>query len=129
MDKRIFLEQEHKTISRKIYLASMENNHIKHLIKLAQDPGLIDLMGWHPSFKIDDVEQFIQVISSYVLPYSRKNQPLVFGIYLDLEDFPIGYVVLKGLNQDLLTVEIGMAILDQKYRHKGYGSLRIKTNH
>jgi RimJ/RimL family protein N-acetyltransferase len=126
MDKRILLEQELKATGRKIFLASMEDSHIKHLIKLAQDPRLIDLMGWRPSFKLDNVEQFIQAISSYVFPYSQASQPLVFGIYLDLKDFPIGYVVLKGLNKDLLTVEIGTAILEKKYRYKGYGSLGLK---
>ncbi|NER01583.1 MAG: GNAT family N-acetyltransferase [Okeania sp. SIO3C4] len=48
------------------------------------------------------------------------------GIYLEPECLPIGYVVLKGLNMDLLTAEIGIAILDKKYRNKGYGTLALK---
>lgn len=78
MDRRIFLKQEYKATGTKIFLAFMENSHIKYLIKLAQAPSLVDLMGWYPFFQFDDVEQFIQVISSYVFPYSRKSQPLVF---------------------------------------------------
>ncbi|NEP06913.1 MAG: GNAT family N-acetyltransferase, partial [Okeania sp. SIO4D6] len=73
-----------------------------------------------------ETEEFIETISSYAFPYSQKSQPLPFGIYLDLENFPIGYVVLKGLNMDLFTAEIGIAILDEKYRNKGYGTLALK---
>lgn len=126
MDKKILLEQEHKRTGLKVFLASMEDSHIKHLIKLAQDPNLPDLLGWNTFFKLDETEQFIEAISSYAFPYSRKSQPLVFGVYLDPESFPIGYVVLKGLNMDLLTTEIGIAILDQKYWNKGYGTLALK---
>lgn len=126
MDKKILLEQEHKKTGFKVFLASMEDSHIKHLIKLAQDPSLPDLLGWNTFFELDETEQFIEAISSYALPYSRKSQPLVFGVYLDPESLPIGYVVLKGLNTDLLTSEIGVAILDQKYRSKGYGKLALK---
>ena len=39
---------------------------------------------------------------------------------------PIGYVALKGMNMELFTAEIGIAILDKKYRNKGYGTLALK---
>ncbi|NEO29219.1 MAG: GNAT family N-acetyltransferase [Symploca sp. SIO3C6] len=125
MDRKI-LEQEHKATGIKVFLASMDDIHIKHLIKLARDPILVNLMGWNTFFESDDTEQFIQAISSYTLPYSRKSQPLIFGVYLNPEDFPIGYAVLKGINIDLSTTEIGVAILDKKYRNKGYGKLGFK---
>ncbi|MGD1809006.1 GNAT family N-acetyltransferase [Dapis sp. BLCC M126] len=73
-----------------------------------------------------DTEQFIEAISDFTLPYSRKSQPLVFGVYLAPESLPIGYVLLKGFNMDLLTAETAVAILDQKYRNKGYGKLALK---
>ncbi|NEP57086.1 MAG: GNAT family N-acetyltransferase [Symploca sp. SIO2G7] len=120
------LEQEDKATGLKIFLASLDTSHIKHLIKLAQDPGLPDLVGWDTFFELDDTEQFIQAISLYAFPYSRQSQPIVFGIYLKPEGLPIGYVVLKGLNKDLLTTEIGIAILDKEYRSKGYGKLALK---
>ena len=82
MDEKILLEQEHKPTGFKVLLTSMEDSHIKHLIKLAQDQSLIDLLGWNTFFEPDDTEQFIQAISDYTLPYSRKSQPLVFGVYL-----------------------------------------------
>ncbi|NEO89727.1 MAG: GNAT family N-acetyltransferase [Moorea sp. SIO3G5] len=126
MDNNLLLEQEHKATGLKVFLAFMEDSHIKHLIKLARDPSLSDLMGWNTFFELDETEHFIQEISDYVLSYSRKSQPLVFGVYLDPEELPIGYVVLKGLNMDLLTAEVGVAILDKKYRNKGYGKLALK---
>ncbi|NEO51902.1 MAG: GNAT family N-acetyltransferase [Okeania sp. SIO3B5] len=126
MNERILLEQEHKAAGSKFFLASMANSHVKHLIKLAQDESLIDLLGWNTFFNPDETEEFIEAISSYAFPYSRKSQPLPFGIYLNKDNFPIGYVVLKGLNMDLLTTEIGIAIMDKKYRNKGYGTLALK---
>ena len=126
MNETILLEEEHKATGFKVFLTSINSSHIKHLIKLAQDPSLVDLMGWNTFFKKDETNQFIEAISSYSLPYCRRSQPLIFGVYLDTEDFPIGYAVLKGFNMDLLTSEIGVAILDKKYRNKGYGKLALK---
>ncbi|NEO20877.1 MULTISPECIES: GNAT family N-acetyltransferase [unclassified Moorena] len=125
MDNRILLEQSHKATELKVFLASMEDSHIQHLIKLAQDPSLPDLLGWNTFFELDETEKFIEAISSYAFPYSRKSQPLAFGVYLDPEELPIGYVVLKGLNMDLFTTEIGVAILDKKHRNKGYGKIAL----
>ena len=126
MEKKILLEQEHQATKAKIFLASMDHNQLEHLIKLARDPSLMDLLGWNTFFELDEKEEFIEAISSYALPYSQKSQPLVLGIYLDPEELPIGYVVLKGFNMDLFTAEIGIAILDNKYRNKGYGKLASK---
>lgn len=125
MDNRILLEQSHQATGLKVFLATMEESHIQHLIKLAQEPSLPDLMGWNTFFELDETEKFIEAISSYDFPYSRKSQPLAFGVYLDPEGLPIGYVVLKGMNMDLFTTEIGIAILDKKYRHQGYGKLAL----
>ncbi|MDY6805099.1 MAG: GNAT family N-acetyltransferase [Cyanobacteriota bacterium] len=126
MGEKLLLEQEHKATGLKVFLASMEDSHIKHLIQLARDPSLIDLMGWDTFFEADDTEKFIEDISNFALPYSRKSQPLVFGVYLVPEGLPIGYVALKGFNMELLTAEIAVAILDLKYRNKGHGRLALK---
>ncbi len=56
MDERILLEQEHKAVGSKFFLASMTNGHINHLIELAQDESLIDLLGWNTFFKPDETE-------------------------------------------------------------------------
>jgi len=126
MKARIILEQKHNATGTTIFLASMEEEHLRHLIKLAQDPDLINLMGWNPFFELDETEEFIEAISCYALPYSQKSQPIVLGMYLEPEESPIGYAVLKGLNMDLLTAEVGLAVLDRKYRTRGYGRLGLK---
>ena len=126
MDEKILLEQEHKATGFKVFLTFMEDSHIKHLIKLARDPSLMNLLGWNTFFEPDDTEKFIEAISDYTFPYSLKSHPLVLGVYLALESLPIGYIVLKGFNMNLLTAETGVAVLDQKYRNKGYGKLALK---
>lgn len=83
MNGRILLEQKHKATGYKIFLASMEDSHVKHLIKLAQDSSLIDLLGWNTFFQPNDTAEFIEAISSYAFHYSRKSQPLPFGNYLN----------------------------------------------
>ncbi|MEC4985073.1 MAG: GNAT family N-acetyltransferase [Oscillatoria sp. PMC 1068.18] len=122
-EKNIVLEQEYKKLGLKVFLSPLENNQIDYLIRLAQDPNLVDLMGINLAIKPGDIAGFIQTISAYSFPYSRKSQPLIYGAYLNLENLPIGYGVLKGFNQDLLTAEVGIAILDNNYRNGGYGRL------
>ena len=60
------------------------------------------------------------------MPFSRESDPLVLVVYLNWEYLPIGYAVLKGFNMELLTTEISIEILDQKYRKKGYAKLALK---
>ncbi|RKZ37090.1 MAG: hypothetical protein DRQ49_16830 [Gammaproteobacteria bacterium] len=126
MSKTVVLEQKHKATSSKILLTFMEDSHIEHLIKLAQEPTLADSMGWNTFFEDDDKEGFIESVANFALPYSRKSPPIMFGIYQELGELPIGYVALKGLNKDLLTAEIAVAILDNKLSSKGYGRLALK---
>ncbi|MCV6636933.1 GNAT family N-acetyltransferase [Candidatus Albibeggiatoa sp. nov. NOAA] len=103
------------------HLGLMSDEHHKHLIKLAQNPQLSDSMGWDTFFKDDDIKGFLSAISEHALPYSQVSQAVIFGIYPSSEALPVGYVVLKGFNPDLQTAEIGIAILDQKF--KGLGRL------
>lgn len=126
INQTALLEQVHKATGTKMLLTSMESSHIKHLIKLAKEPSLSESMGWNTLFEDDDKEGFIKSVSNFALPYSRKSSPILFGIYLDSGELPIGYVALKGLNRDLLTAEIGVAILDNKFNGKGYGRLALK---
>ena len=105
---------------------SAEDSHIQHMIKLARDPKLVNPMGWNPFFELDQIELFIEAISEYTLPYSRNSQPLVLGICLAEDELPIGYTVLKGINPDLGTAEVGLAVLERQYRSKGYGRLGLQ---
>lgn len=104
-----------------ISLASMEYGCIQHLIRLAQDPSLTNLMGWDTWFAEHEVDAFIEAISLFAFPYSRASESVVFGIYIQSATKPIGYVVLKGLNMELFTAEIGIAILDKRYWRQGIG--------
>ena len=119
----MLLEITHPTTGHKIFLERMDDSHIQGLIRLAQDPSLAPLVGWDTFFELDAIEEFIKAISLFAFPYSRDSQPIVLGIYLDVEDLPIGYVVLKGINMELHTAEFGIAILDKRYRGQGYGWL------
>lgn len=121
----MLLEQVHKATGYKVILAAMEETHLKHLIKLLKDPELTELMGWDTFFEQDNIKGFLESVSDYSLPYSRKSQPIVFGIYSNLNDLPVGYVVLKGFNRELLTAEVGVATLEKKYRRRGYGKLAL----
>jgi RimJ/RimL family protein N-acetyltransferase len=106
-------------------LAPLEDSHIKHLIRCAKKPDLVESMGWDTHFESHETEQFIQSISSCALPYCRKeSQPIVFGIFLKKEIMPIGYSVLKGMNTDISAAEIGVAVLEKK--HGGYGRLALE---
>ncbi len=73
IDEKILLEQEHKATGFKVLLTYMEDSHIKHLIKLAQDESLINLLAWNTFFEADDREQFIETISDFTLPYLSKK--------------------------------------------------------
>jgi len=126
MSKIVVLEQAHKATGSNMVLTLMEDSHIKYLIKLAKEPTLSDAMGWDTFFAEDDIDGFIESVSNFALPYSRKSPPILFGIYLKPRELPIGYVALKGLNKDLLTAEIAVAILEQQFDGKGYGRLALQ---
>lgn len=123
---RTILTYEHKATKRRVILADMPESDIRHLIELAQDPDLVDFMGWDTYFSPNNPDAFLQALSEYSLPDSRPSQPVIFGIYLDMEDQPIGYIALKGFNMELLTCEIAVAVLDKKSRRSGgYGRLAM----
>jgi RimJ/RimL family protein N-acetyltransferase len=90
-------------------------------MNLSGDPELIDTMGWHP-FKNDEKERFLTAIETLTLPYCGNGQPITFSIITTKGDFPIGYVTLKGVNYEKAAAELGIAIMDSRYRSGGYGS-------
>ena len=124
--RRVVLKETYHPTGTELFLTFMKEEHLEHLIELAHDSVLPDLMGWNPFFESGETEQFIKALSCCALPYSRESEPLVFGVYLNLEDFPVGYAVLKGMNTELRTAEVGVAVLDRKYRTKGYGRLVLR---
>lgn len=69
MHETLCLKQEHKATQIRIFLCSLEESHIQHLIQLAQDKDLVNLMGWNTFFETNDIPGFIEAISEYTLPY------------------------------------------------------------
>jgi RimJ/RimL family protein N-acetyltransferase len=123
-----YSEEKKWLSSEDIFLAPLEEFHIKYLIKLTENQNLIKSMGWDARFDPHETEQFIRSVSSCALPYCcKKSQPVVFGIFLKTNNMPIGYSVLKGMNTDIAVAEIGIAIIKTECRGSGYGRLALKS--
>ncbi|MDB9517246.1 hypothetical protein PN466_09825 [Roseofilum reptotaenium CS-1145] len=67
MYETLCLKQEHKATQLKIFLLPLKETHIQHLIQLAQEKDLVDLMGWDTFFETNDTPGFIEAISEYAL--------------------------------------------------------------
>ena len=104
----------------KVYLADLEEEHIRCFLQLSDDPELIDTMGWRP-FGPQERERFLQVAQVLTLPYCGDGQPVFFSIISAAEEKPIGYVALKGINEDISSAELGIAVMEKEYRGQGYG--------
>ena len=126
MNEKVVLKQHYQKLGLEVFLSPMEDRHLNHLIDLVQDSDLIDSMGYQMSVQEGNIDEFIQLISAYALSYSRPSNPLVLGIFQELGGLPIGYGVLKSFNMKLLTAEVGLAILDPKYRNRGHGRLALQ---
>lgn len=105
----------------RVYLSPITHNHIARLIGFSDDPELIDTMGWHP-FQSNEGERFIQTIEVLTLPDGGHGDPTTFCIIARENESPIGYVTLKGIHKDKATAELGIAIMDKRYRSGGYGT-------
>jgi RimJ/RimL family protein N-acetyltransferase len=105
----------------RVYLSPITQNHITHLIGFSDDPELIDTMGWHP-FRCNENERFIKTIEILTIPDCGNGNPITFSIITQKNDVPIGYVALKGINDVKAKAEIGIAIMDRRYRSEGHGT-------
>ena len=109
----------------RVYLSPITHNNIVHLIGFSDDPELIDTMGWHP-FRCNESERFIRTIEILTIPDGGNGDPITFCIIARKNDVPIGYVTLKGIHNDKAKAEIGIAIMDRRYRSGGYGTEALK---
>ena len=100
---------------------------ITHLIGFSDAPELIDAMGWHP-FQCNERKRFIKTIEILTLPDCGDGDPITFCIIAHKNDVPIGYVTLKGIHNDKAKAEVGIAIMDSRYRSGGggYGTEALK---
>ena len=108
-------------MSFKVYLSPITQNHITHLMGFSDDPELIDTMGWHP-FQYNESERFIRTIEALSLPDRGNGDPVTFCIIAKKNDVSIGYVTLKGTHKDKAKAEIGIAIMDRRFRSGGHGT-------
>jgi len=99
----------HLTTGKKVYLADLEDEHIRRYMELSDDPELLDTMGWQP-FGPEEKERFLQVIHVLTLPYCGDGQPATFSIISANDSKAIGYVSIKGVNEVDSSAELGIAL-------------------
>ena len=104
----------------KVFLAPMEKSHISRYMELSGDGDLIDTMGWRP-FQPGEDERFLKAVEIVTLPSTRDRNPVTISIVAVEGNRPIGYVTLKGIDLAKGCAELGIAIMDQRYRSAGYG--------
>ncbi len=105
----------------KVYLSPIEEGHLVRYMSLSDDPELIDTMGWRP-FQAGEEERFLRTLEVLTLPRCGDGGAVTFSIVTKEGNCPIGYVTLKGINREALLAELGIAIMDGRYRSGGYGS-------
>lgn len=105
----------------KIYLSPIEESHCVRYMSLSADPELIDTMGWRP-FQAGEEERFLHTVEVLTLPRCGDGGAVTFSIVTTEGNCPIGYVTLKGINHEAALAELGIAIMDGRYRSGGYGS-------
>ena len=104
----------------KVLLTPLEKSHISRYMELSGDEELIDTMGWRP-FQPGEDERFLKTVEIETLPSNQDRNPVTFSIVAVEDNRPIGYVTLKGIDLDKACAELGIAIMDRKYRSAGYG--------
>ena len=117
-------------LNQRVRLAPLVDEHISRYMQLSNDPELVLTMGWQP-FGAEEKERFLKTIQVSTLPYNDNGQPITFSIISTAENKPIGYVCLKGINENISSAELGIAIMEKDYRGQGYGAeaLRLVTRY
>ena len=108
-----------------VHLSPIEDEHIQHYMSLSGDPKLIATMGWEP-FRPNEKDRFINFCKVLTLPNLKDSESVVFSITDTINDKAIGYISIKGINRVEGRAEVGIAIMDKKYRGKGYGIEALK---
>ena len=105
----------------KVYLSPIEDSHIIEYMSRSGDPELMSTMGWRP-FEPDEKERFLSTVEVLTLPYCGNGNTTMLSIMTIEGDLPIGYAILKGIDVANLSAELGIAIMDSKFRSEGYGT-------
>ncbi len=108
-----------------IHLSPIKDEHIQQYMSLSDDPELIATMGWEP-FRPNEKDRFIDFCQVLTLPNLKDSESMVFSIIDTINDIAVGYVSIKGINRVEGRAEVGIAIMDKKYRGKGYGTQALR---
>lgn len=109
----------------RIYLTPLRDEHIARYMALSDDPELIEAMAWKP-FEANEKKRFIHFLHQLSLPYLNGGVSIVFSIISSANDVPIGFVSIKGINTIESRAEVGIAIMEKKYRENGYGTQALR---
>jgi len=110
---------------KRIYLSTLEKEHIDLYISLSDDPELVATMGWRP-FATDERERFLQWFDILTLPYLDGGKTIVFSIISGADNKAIGYVSIAGIRETETSAEVGIAIMEKEYRGQGYGTEALR---
>lgn len=105
----------------RVYLSPIDDSHVSYYMSLSDDPELISAMGWRP-FGTGEKGRFLKAVETLTVPYCGDSRPITFSMITTEGHLPIGYVTLKGINNDTASAELGIAVMDGRYRSGGYGS-------
>jgi len=108
-----------------IRLVPLEDEHIARYLALSGDPVLVETMGWKP-FEPDEKERFLRYIENITVPNMAGGYTIALSILATEDNTPIGYVSLKGVRDSGTGAEVGLAIMDKKYRGRGLGTEALR---
>ncbi len=110
---------------KKVMLAPLEAAHLARYIGLSADPELVATMGWRP-FADGETARFRQSLASLTVPGCESGEITVFSILDRADGTPLGYVCLKGFDPARRCAELGIALMDSKYRNGGRGTEALR---
>jgi len=108
-----------------IQLVPLEDEHIVRYLPFSHDPVLITTMGWKP-FAPGEIGRFRSYVQNLTVPNMSGGHTVAFSIESTKDHAPIGYISLKGVREGGPGAEIGLAIMDKRYRGRGLGTEALR---
>ncbi len=82
-------------------------------------------MGWEP-FEPGEIERFRDYTQHLTVPNMAGGHTVAFSILCVEDDTPVGYISLKGVRDGGAGAEVGLAIMDRRYRGRGLGTEALR---
>ena len=108
-----------------IRLVPLEDEHIARYLPFSHDPILVASMGWRP-FEAGEIERFRDYAGHLTVPNMAGGHTIAFSIMCAEDNMPIGYISLKGVRDGGAGAEVGLAIMDKRYRNRGFGTEALR---